>query len=141
MSFVTIFRTAFIFLCILFSLVSYAIYQLNLSIDKKDTAVKKQQELRLLGEQLAKGSDYLTNEVRSYVQFGDKIHYDNFWMEVEKTRSRDTAVEKLKKPLVMSEQTICNPISCLPVWQNPSLKNPVIGLEQHSSMGSSKMLV
>ncbi|MBT6297343.1 MAG: PAS domain S-box protein, partial [Nitrospina sp.] len=75
-----------------------------MSIDKKDTAVKQQQELRLLGEQLAKGSDYLTNEVRSYVQFGNKLHYDNFWVEVDKTRSRDIAVERLKKLKVRPEE-------------------------------------
>ena len=70
----------------------------------KEAALKKQHEIRLLGEQIAKGSDYLTAEVRSYVQFGNKIHYDNFWMEVEKTRSRDIAVEKLKKFKVLPEE-------------------------------------
>ena len=104
MSFVTIFRSAFFFLCALFSLVGYTIFQLNVSVDKKEAALKQQQELRLLGEQLAKGSDYLTAEVRNYVQFGNKIHYDNFWVEVEKTRSRDIAVERLKKLKVLPEE-------------------------------------
>ena len=89
MSFVTNFRSAFIFLCLLFSILGYAAYQLNMSINKKDDALKHQAELRFLGEQLAKGSDYLTSEVRSYVQFGNKLHYENFWREVNKTRSRD----------------------------------------------------
>ena len=70
----------------------------------KEAALKQQHEIRLLGEQIAKGSDYLTTEVRSYVQFGNKIHYDNFWMEVEITRSRDIAVEKLKKFKVLPEE-------------------------------------
>ena len=70
----------------------------------KEAALKQQHEIRLLGEQIAKGSDYLTTEVRSYVQFGNKIHYDNFWMEVEKTRSRDIAVEKLKKFNILPEE-------------------------------------
>ena len=58
----------------------------------------------LLGEQLVKGSDYLTAEVRSYVQFGNIIHYDNFWLEVNKTRSRDIAVDRLKKFNVLPEE-------------------------------------
>jgi PAS domain S-box-containing protein len=96
MSFVTIFRSAFFFLCFLFSLLGYTAYQLNKSIDRKDDALRHQEELRFLGESLAKGSDYLTAEVRNYVQFGNKLHYDNFWKEVNKTRSRDRVVEKLK---------------------------------------------
>jgi hypothetical protein len=69
MSFVTIFRSAFIFLCLLFSLLGYIAYQLNISIDRKDDALKHQAELRFLGELLAKGSDYLTAEIRSYVLY------------------------------------------------------------------------
>ena len=75
-----------------------------MSVEKKDAALRQQLELRLLGEQLAKGSDYLTTSVRSYVQFGNKLHYDNFWMEVDKTRSRDIAVERLKKLKALPEE-------------------------------------
>jgi PAS domain S-box-containing protein len=103
MSFVTIFRSAFFFLCFLFSLLGYSAYQLNVSIDRKDDALRHQVELRFLGEQLAIGSDYLTDEIRSYVQFGDKFHYDNFWREVNKTRSRDRVIEKLKSLKVSPE--------------------------------------
>ena len=42
-----------------------------MSIDRKDDALKHQAELRFLGELLAKASDYLTAEVRSYVQYGN----------------------------------------------------------------------
>jgi methyl-accepting chemotaxis protein len=103
MSFVTIFRSAFFFLCFLFSLLGYTAYQLNMSIDRKDDALRHQAELRFLVELLAKGSDYLTAEVRSYVQFGNKLHYDNFWREVNKNRSRDRVVEKLKSLKVFPE--------------------------------------
>ena len=104
MSFVSIFRNAFIFLCLLFLLLGYTTYQLNLSIERKDTALKYQMDLRLLGDQLAKGSGYLTAEVRSYVQFGNKLHYDNFWREVNLTRSRDIVIQRLKNLKVSSEE-------------------------------------
>lgn len=84
-------------------MLGYAAYQLNLSIDRTGDALRHQAELRFLGELLAKGSDYLTAEVRSYVQFGNKLHYDNFWREVNKTRSRDRVVEKLKSLKVFPE--------------------------------------
>ncbi|MDA8561479.1 PAS domain S-box protein, partial [Nitrospinae bacterium] len=103
MSFVSIFRSVFFFLCLLFSLLGYSAYQLNISIDRKDGALRHQAELSFLGDLLAKGSDYLTAEVRSYVQFGNKVHYDNFWREVNKARSRDMVVEKLKSLKVFPE--------------------------------------
>jgi PAS domain S-box-containing protein len=104
MSFVSIFRSAFFFLCLLFSLSGYYIYQLNVSIENKDTALINQQKLTSLGDQLAKGSDYLTTEIRSYVQFGNQIHYDNFWKEVNKTRSRNNSVERIKKHKVLPKE-------------------------------------
>jgi methyl-accepting chemotaxis protein len=74
-----------------------------MSIDRKDDALRHQTELRFLVELLAKSSDYLTEEVRNYVQFGNKLHYDNFWSKVNKTRSRDMVVEKLKSLKVFPE--------------------------------------
>ena len=50
-----------------------------------------------LGIDLAAASDYLTNEVRYYVQFGDRVHYDNYWREVRETRTRDRVVQRLRE--------------------------------------------
>ncbi|MCL2754821.1 MAG: ATP-binding protein [Oscillospiraceae bacterium] len=41
------------------------------------------------------GSSYLTTEVRYYVVTGDIAHYDNFWREVNETRSRDAAINAM----------------------------------------------
>lgn len=67
-------------------------------------ALTQQAELRELGEQLAQGSDYLTDEIRRHVQFGDMSHYDNFWNEVNVTRSRDKAVTRLKELKVLPSE-------------------------------------
>ena len=64
-------------------------------------ALSQQAELRELGEKLAWGSDYLTDEIRRHVQFGDMSHYYNFWNEVNVNRSRDKAVERLKELKVL----------------------------------------
>lgn len=42
-------------------------------------------------------SDYLTSEVRSYVQFAEKEYYDNYWEEVDETKTRDKSIERLKE--------------------------------------------
>ena len=64
-------------------------------------ALAQQEELQKLGEKLAQGSDYLTDEIRRYVQFRNWVHYDNFWKEIRVTRSRDKAVERLKELKVL----------------------------------------
>ena len=60
-------------------------------------AEERKTEFKELGIALANGSDYLTDEVRRYVQFGDKVHFDNYWREVNETKSRDKAVIRLKE--------------------------------------------
>ncbi|MBB6622879.1 methyl-accepting chemotaxis protein [Clostridium gasigenes] len=39
----------------------------------------------------------MTNDARAYVQFGDKIHFDNYWKEVNETKTRDSVVKRLKE--------------------------------------------
>ena len=60
-------------------------------------AEERKAEFKELGIALANGSDYLTDEVRRYVQFGDKVHFDNYWREVNETKSIDKAVIRLKE--------------------------------------------
>ncbi|WP_308636803.1 methyl-accepting chemotaxis protein [Paenibacillus silvisoli] len=60
-------------------------------------AKNRQAEFKQLGIDLANASDYLTNEARQYVQFGDKTHYDNYWREVNETKTRDRVVNRLKE--------------------------------------------
>src|SRR5205814_10288920 len=60
-------------------------------------AYQRQVKFKEHAAQLARGSDYRTDEVRRYAQFGDRTHYDNYWREVNVTRSRDRAVEGLQQ--------------------------------------------
>ena len=65
-------------------------------IDRNQTA-SKQINLIQLGADLLESSDYLTNEVRAYVQSGEKEHFDNYWKEVNETKTRDRVVTRLKE--------------------------------------------
>ncbi|WP_338780211.1 methyl-accepting chemotaxis protein [Metabacillus sp. FJAT-52054] len=60
-------------------------------------AFDRELEYKNLAVELKGASDYLTNEVRSYVQFGEQKHYDNYWEEVNKTKTRDKVVSRLKE--------------------------------------------
>ena len=48
-------------------------------------------------DQLAAGSDTLTNAVRAYAATGEKRYYDQFQQELKVNRNRDIAVEGLQK--------------------------------------------
>lgn len=82
----------FIFLTVLNGI---SVYSLQKSVAQERTTVKRQAEFKQLGIDLANSSDYLTNEARAFVQFGDKVHYDNYWKEVNETKTRDHVVERL----------------------------------------------
>lgn len=70
---------------------------IKLSFDKVNLMEARRYEFKQLGIDLANASDYLTNEARKYVQFGDKIHYDNYWREVKETKTRDRVVARLSE--------------------------------------------
>lgn len=72
-------------------------------MNDQTAALKQDKELELLAIELQDASDYLTNEVRAYTQFGEKEHYDNYWTEVNETKTRDHVVERLKELQVPSE--------------------------------------
>lgn len=73
------------------------VFKLNQASDLEREAVNRQAQFKQLGIDLANASDYLTNEVRAYVQFGEKKHYDNYWHEVNDTKTRDKVVADLKR--------------------------------------------
>lgn len=66
-------------------------------------ALKLDKEMEILATQLQGASDYLTNEVRAYTQFGEQKYYDNYWTEVNETKTRDLVVQRLQELNVPSE--------------------------------------
>ena len=65
------------------------------SIESERRAMARQAEFKQLGDDLATGSDLLTNEARRYTIFGEKKHYDAYWREVNQTKTRDRVVQRL----------------------------------------------
>lgn len=98
------FRNIFLVIVALFSLVSFSVYKMNMLENAHHNALAQEAELKELGEKLAKSSDYLTSEIRRYVQFGNRVHHDNFWVEVRVTRGREKALERLKELKVLPSE-------------------------------------
>jgi two-component system sensor histidine kinase/response regulator len=66
-------------------------------------AYEDRRKMFALSEQLANGSDRLTNAVRAYATTGEKRYYEEFEQELKVDRNRDRAVEELQK-LGLTEQ-------------------------------------
>ncbi|WP_274362417.1 methyl-accepting chemotaxis protein [Paenibacillus thermotolerans] len=93
----TLLKTIGILFLALSCVLIYTVQMLKFSFSDVRTAVARQAEFKQLGLDLANASDYLTNEARQYVQFGNQVHYDNYWKEVNETKSRDKVVARLKE--------------------------------------------
>ncbi|MBS2967839.1 HAMP domain-containing protein [Metabacillus sp. KIGAM252] len=67
------------------------------SLINRGEAFDRQLEFKNLAVELEGASDYLTNEVRNYVVLGEQEHVDNYWKEVNETKTRDKVVSRLKE--------------------------------------------
>lgn len=55
--------------------------------------------------QMREGSQFLTQEVRTYSVLGDQQNYDNYWNEVNNLKNRDIAVASMKEIGLTQEET------------------------------------
>ena len=76
-------------------LVGIVFLQLRQAEQRK--AFEEQLEFIELSHSLSAASDYLTQEVRYYVQTEDKKHFDNYWREINETRRREKVIARLKE--------------------------------------------
>lgn len=80
------------------------LFQLNGSISAEREAKLRQNEIDQLAKSLQSASDYLTDRARLYVHAGEKVYYDDYWREVNETRTREKALERLTELGVGEEQ-------------------------------------
>ncbi|MER2107902.1 MAG: methyl-accepting chemotaxis protein [Solibacillus sp.] len=99
----TLLKTTATILCTLIIISGFNLFLLMQDIKKETEALKLDKEMEVLATQLQGASDYLTNEVRAYAQFGDQQHYENYWREVNETKTRDMVVQRLQELNVPSE--------------------------------------
>lgn len=55
--------------------------------------------------QMREGSQYLTQEVRTYSVLGSQENYDNYWNEVNNLKNRDKAITAMKEIGLTQEET------------------------------------
>ncbi len=72
------------------------LYCVNYINTKQEEMLEKQFYYTVYVDAFGDTSSYLTNEVRSYAATGEKMHYENYWYEVNIAQNREFYIEKLK---------------------------------------------
>lgn len=79
------------------SIISFtSLFLLFGGIKEKGQVIERQAQFRDLAIKLTNSSNFLTNEIRSYVQFGEKKYIDSYMKELNETRTKETVIEDLK---------------------------------------------
>ena len=78
----------------------YFMYRTSVSYDTMRTATQNYMDCQGAASDLREGSDYLTNQVRSYLITEDVEHVVLYYNEALVTRSRDKAVDRVREYLV-----------------------------------------
>lgn len=76
---------------------TFMLFKMTSSFDNERLLKNQQLEYYQLGIRLQAASDYLTDQARRYVQYGDQVFYDNYWREVNETKTREQVIERLKE--------------------------------------------
>ena len=78
-------------------LLGSCVYFALLAIQEEHQAVARQSEFKQLGIDLAKASDSLTDEARKFAVTSDMEHLQNYWNEIDVTKTRDQVLNRLKE--------------------------------------------
>jgi methyl-accepting chemotaxis protein len=80
---------------------------------------------------LMSASDYLTNQVRLYVMTGDTTHLQNYWHEVEQTKTREEVLTELQR--LESYEQLPKSESLLPVLERAKNESDIlVKTEKHA---------
>ena len=86
--------TAGVFL-VLAALLGAGVYFVSGSIEREQNAVGWQAESRQMGVDLANVTMRLSDDARKFVINNDKAALDNYWREVEQTKTRERVTQRL----------------------------------------------
>lgn len=75
--------------------IAFAVHIIGITNER--ASVSTQVTFKQLGLDLSAASDFLTNQARAYVQYGEKKYYDAYMTEVEVTKTREHVVAELKR--------------------------------------------
>jgi methyl-accepting chemotaxis protein len=80
-----------------FVIIAISLVLLTLSNANEQKAVATQASFKQLGLDLSGASDFLTNQARAYVQYGESVYFDAYMNEVEVAKTREKVVAELTR--------------------------------------------
>lgn len=75
--------------------IAWSIYNLNSAFESSIATAKEEAELKQLSLNIREASDYLTDQMRRFTINGDRRFRDNYWREVNETKTRDKVIARL----------------------------------------------
>ncbi len=90
-----------------------------------DTANQERFDLTYNANRFVDGSATLTNEVRAYAATADRVHYDNYWDEINNQKNRDIGVENMRKIGITEEEEAM-------ISSMSNISNQLVPLEERS---------
>ena len=88
---------------ILALLTGTSIYYFNTGIEEERNAVSRQEEMRDLASELIAVTEYKTEQVKAYVQFGLEVSYQNYIKEVNETKTEERILNRIRELNVSKE--------------------------------------
>ncbi|MBM7555830.1 methyl-accepting chemotaxis protein [Halanaerobacter jeridensis] len=82
---------------VLLILVSFTVFKLNVSFRKEREVTNRQEKIKQLSKELLTTFDYLTEQVNKYAVQGEDKYYNNYFKEVNETKTKAKVLQKLKQ--------------------------------------------
>ncbi len=80
------------------------LYCVNYINTRQEQMLEKQFFYTVYVDAFSDTSAYLTNEVRAYAATGEKIHYENYWYEINIAQNKEYYIEQLKELGLMEKE-------------------------------------
>ncbi|WP_440897948.1 methyl-accepting chemotaxis protein [Amphibacillus sp. Q70] len=84
-----------VFIAIIASVLSMV--GLNYAVDEEREVTETQLELERQANMLQAASDYLTEQIQNYVQYGEAKYANDYWHEVNEVQRREQAIARLEE--------------------------------------------
>lgn len=99
----TMTKGATILIIILTLLCFSSLFMFFQALNERTVAVNERIEQGELADSLAETSNFLSTQIRSYTQFGEKEYLDTYQQEINETKTREKVIERLQEIKIPSE--------------------------------------